>query len=75
VRAAKESVAVGKRVAIALPKADPAATLRIVARGGEVRLEKSQPVYQPHAPGEHDITVVTMRGGESATGRTRVRAK
>jgi len=75
VSTSKASVAVGKRVTIALPKADAEASVKIVARGGEVRLEKDQPVYEPHTAGEHDITVVTMRGGTEAAARTTVKAK
>jgi len=73
---AKESVSAGRTVALTLPEPAEEESVRIIARGGEVRVEKGRPVYAASAAGEHEIAFVTLRGGAVRAGaRTTVRVK
>lgn len=62
----KESVSSGRKVAVTLPDPADGETIRIIARGGEVRVEKGKPVYAPQTAGQHEIAFVLLREGSAA---------
>jgi hypothetical protein len=68
-RAGKDRFALGGRTPL-IVEPPGGSSIRILAEGGEVRIQKGHPVYEPHIAGTHRVRLFVLRGGQSVAGKT-----